>query len=253
MSNAYETFKFQHAGRTFLASLYHDDDSTPPWDREDGHGPVSDWRSKDSKAPGEVIINDDRGRARFYDVQAAQRIALRDGWGAPEAWRIAFAEKHGRAPTAREVAAESVRMDCQRLRDWCRDEWHYCGVAVQLCDDEGEATGDEFMHALWGIESDAGDYLREVAAELAEQIELPAIMGRLWWIADDDAEFRVDVERLTNAGARVVRVDSNDAPRIGYVFELDRAKAREILGYEPDSEEWLIDDDSDDEAQQVAA
>lgn len=254
MGNAYETFKFQHAGRTFLASLYHDDDGTAPWDREDGHGPVSQWRQRDSKAPGEVIISEDRRSVRFYDLQAAQRIALRDQWGAPEAWRTAFAAKHGRAPTARECAAESVRMDFERLRAWCRDDWHYCGVAVQLCDDEGEATGDQFEHALWGIESDSADYLREVAAELAEQIELPPVLGRMWWIADDDAEFRADVERLTNAGARVVRVDSSDAPRIGYVFELDRAKARDIVGYEPDAEEWLTEDDdsSDNEVRDAA-
>jgi hypothetical protein len=41
---------------------------------------------------------------------------------------------------------------------------------VRLLNDDGEPVGDEFKNALWGIESNAGDYLQEVAVELAEDI-----------------------------------------------------------------------------------
>lgn len=47
----------------------------------DGHGPVTAWTTR-SKHPGELVINKDRGRARYYDFAEACRIARRDGWDA---------------------------------------------------------------------------------------------------------------------------------------------------------------------------
>lgn len=34
---------FEHKGRTFRVEFPYDDDAGAPWDREDGHGPVSDF------------------------------------------------------------------------------------------------------------------------------------------------------------------------------------------------------------------
>jgi hypothetical protein len=60
--------------------------------------------------------------------------------------------------------------DFERLRAWCNDEWCWAGVIVtpfcECCGDYAEARAE----SLWGIESDAGDYLHEVAEELAEQV-----------------------------------------------------------------------------------
>jgi transposase len=42
-------------------------------------------------------------------------------------------------------------------------------VCVQHIGPDGEPVGDEFAHALWGVES-CGDYWREVAAELAGEM-----------------------------------------------------------------------------------
>ena len=68
-------------------------------------------------------------------------------------------------------AARAARADFERLRDWCLDRWHWCGVVVVMLDDEG----DELDRAsLWGIESDAGQYLDEVAAELADELAASA-------------------------------------------------------------------------------
>lgn len=164
---------FERNGLTFRFAIEHDGDHGAPWDEEEGHGPVSEWRSYDStdmgKRTGEWLLNSDgRFRARFYDAREAQRIALRDGWGIGSEERAALAARLKREPTNREIAAEAVRRDYERLRAWCNDEWSYVGVVVTLLDVEGDATDES--NSIWGIESDAGDYLTEVAHDLADEI-----------------------------------------------------------------------------------
>ncbi len=193
-------------GYTLDFTTHHDDDADAPWDREDGHGPVSGWRRAGhnghaSKAPGERPLSIDRdGSARFYDFAKACRMARRDGWGlsdeaqakliaqlaAPKR-RAVKSEYHvangirqdritkwqtipGRDPnkplTAGEIAAAAAQADYDRLRGWCDDQWHYVGVAVTVSRNGIRLTGD-YDHAVWGIESDAGAYLAETANELA--------------------------------------------------------------------------------------
>lgn len=163
--------EFTHAGRTFIVHIESEDDATPPWERADCHGPVSEWTSR-NKLPGEWVLNSDgrgrarNGRSRFYDAEAATRIAKRDRWGIGDDARAALAAKLGREPTAGEVTAEAVRRDYEFLRGWCADEWHYVGVCVRhVSQDDGE----KYTNALWGIESSEHEYIAEVAAELAEQ------------------------------------------------------------------------------------
>lgn len=54
------------------------------------------------------------------------------------------------------------------MQAWCNGKWRYVGVVVErlAADETVDAT-----ESLWGIESDAGHYLQEVAAELIAQIE----------------------------------------------------------------------------------
>src|SRR5690606_5719725 len=66
-------------GLTFSVSLEYDYVHRAPWEECDGHGPVSDWTSRD-KLPGERVLRHDRGSYRYYDVAEATRIAKRDGW-----------------------------------------------------------------------------------------------------------------------------------------------------------------------------
>lgn len=169
MSNAYDNFNFTHNGREFVASLYVDDCNDAPWDNSDGHGVVSDWEHRD-KRPGERVLNEDGRSKRFYDVSASMKIAKRDGWGLCDEEKANLAAKLGRPPTAGEIRAAAVEKDFEFLRGWCNDEWHYCGIGVQLLDEDGEPVGEEYEHALWGIESNADDYLKEVACELAAEI-----------------------------------------------------------------------------------
>lgn len=154
--HAYQTKTLVHAGREFLVSFYADDDSDAPWDRSEGHGPVSEWTTRD-KRPGERVLCADRRSRRFYDWQAACKTARAEGWNA--------------APyDAPNRIARAVSADFDFLKSWCDDEWHYCGVAVQACDADGDPVGDAFEHALWGLESNAGSYLDEVARDLADDL-----------------------------------------------------------------------------------
>ena len=143
-------------GLTFRVTHEQDTDHGAPWEACDGHGPVSEWTSRD-KLPGELVLNSDGRQCRYYDYAEACRIARRDGWDAPP-------YKTG---TARQRAARAARADFEYLRAWCSDEWTYMGVIVELLDDDGEAVDSA---SLWGIESDAGEYLDEVAAELVDEL-----------------------------------------------------------------------------------
>lgn len=159
-TESFDQFNFSHEGIRFTARVYADCDMGEPWEVHDGHGPVSDWTRRD-KRPGERVLCEDRGSFRYYDVQAATEIARRHGWGVAPGWRDGF----GPEPTKGEIAAEAVRRDFEHLRAWCSGGWHWCGVGVAP---EGEEDDSVFYaNALWGIESDGGDYIRETACELA--------------------------------------------------------------------------------------
>ena len=154
---SYHEYTIEVSGLTFRVEYERDDYQECPWDRECGHGPVSDWEWRDKK-PGELVLCEDRRSKRFYDFAGACRIARRDGWDAKP--------YNTGNETARQQAAKAARADFKRMRAWCNNEWVYVGVIVKLLDDEGEETGEE--KSVWGIESDAKDYLDETARELAE-------------------------------------------------------------------------------------
>lgn len=183
------------------AELIHDEDSGPPWELSDGHGPVSDWTTR-NKSPGELVLHEDRGRYRYYDFAEAVAIAKRDGWGYlphklviecdefgnggratagpftaydPDNFNRAIEsvyEQHRQTMTAKQYAAEAARRDYEYLRKWCNDDWHYVGVVVTVFDGAGDEVDSQ---SLWGIEcgdiggSDCCEYLSEVANELLEE------------------------------------------------------------------------------------
>jgi hypothetical protein len=153
-----ETIIGEHDGFTFVATIHGDSDTDAPWDNEDGHGPVSAWRAKDSKAPGELVLSTDRTSCRFYDFAAACQQARTEGWGATG----------DDGMKAREKAAHAARADFERLKAWCDDEWSYVGVAVTVSRNGIQLTGN-YDHALWGIESDSAVHLTETAEEYAQE------------------------------------------------------------------------------------
>ncbi len=155
----------EHLGRRFSVEIVPEDNWRTPWEEEDGHGPVSDWRRRNyaghyDKAPGEMLLHEDRGSARFYDFAEACRIARAEGWDA--------------APytpcTPRQKAARAALADFERLRRWCAGDWCYVGVVVSPVCECCETPDDRYTESLWGINSDAGDYLDTVALELAEMV-----------------------------------------------------------------------------------
>lgn len=151
--------KFEHAGRTYARRIEHDAPHGAPWGEEDVHGPVSAWTTR-AKLPGEMVLASDGNSRRFYNFAEAVRIARRDGWDT---------EPFGTG-TKGTRAHRAALADFKRLQDWCEDRWHYIGVIVapvcRCCGgvEEGESV------SLWGIESDAGGYLNDVAIELAEEL-----------------------------------------------------------------------------------
>ena len=161
---SYHNDTIKHGGATFRVTLEHDHDHGAPWEEEDGHGPVSEWKRwcegqgvKPPKRAGERILVWDRGSYRTYDMQAAIALAKAEGWDA---------KPYG--GTAGERAARAVEADFQRMRAWCNDEWSYVGVIVELLDDNGDALCE--TASLWGIESDCAEYINEVAHELASEV-----------------------------------------------------------------------------------
>ena len=150
---------FEHNGRTFTVRIEHDGDLREPWTEHDGHGIVSDWTRR-GKQPGERVLVTDRGSHRYYDIQASMDIAVRDGWDAAP---------YGEG-TPRERAARAVEADFQRLRAWCNGDWYWIGVVVHLLCPKCGGEHPSQHASLWGIESDAGEYLNQVARELAAEI-----------------------------------------------------------------------------------
>lgn len=142
-------------GFEVTARLEADDSCDTPWEREDGHGPVSEWTTRD-KRPGERVLSSDRSSKRYYDVQEAIAIAKRDGWDA---------KPYGGTKGAKAVRA--VEADFERLRQWCADEWRYVGVVLTVS--KGGVTLNDHAASVWGIEDNTTDYLVEVANELLDE------------------------------------------------------------------------------------
>lgn len=170
MSYRIESFTFSHDGKTFLAEIYPDDDMGAPWENSDCHGIVSEWETR-NKLPGELVLGEARRSRRFYDVQETMKKARAEAWGLSEPALAKLCEALGRPATRGEIVAAAVRADFEFLRGWSNGEWQYVGVCVRATDDDGDAIGDTFDNALWGVESGNADYILEVAIGLAREIE----------------------------------------------------------------------------------
>ena len=132
----------------------YDEHHGAPWEECDGHGPVSEWTTRD-KAPGERILATDRHSRRYYDFAEAVKIARRDGWDT----------KPYNTGTKGERAHRAAEADFEYLRRWCNEQWRYIGVCVTVYRNGAEIGQD----SLWGIEDD-GDYWKETAAELVNEV-----------------------------------------------------------------------------------
>lgn len=158
-----DTITCEVDGFLATAQIYADDDNSPPWERGDGHGEVSDWQGRydgETLSKGWVVLCTDRSSFRAYDMAGAVRKALADGWGMPGG-RLKGERK-------RAYAVRAAQHDFEVLKAWCDDEWRYVGVAVTVSREGVRLTGN-FDHALWGVDCNYpgsdNSYLTEVANE----------------------------------------------------------------------------------------
>ena len=156
-----ETITCEKDGFTVTARIERDDDMLPPWKEHDGHGPVSEWRPKDSKRPGERILHEDRGSCRFYDWQEAVVIAKRDEW----VWASPPCEPRSLG----QIAEHAVQRDFEHLKAWCDDKWTWCRIV--LCVSKGGIEVEDYAACLGGIalNDDDNGHLNEVANELLDE------------------------------------------------------------------------------------
>ena len=186
-----EEWTFTHNGQDYRAVISYDDCLGAPWKEHDGHCDVREVSNNygaeygESKRTGEYVFH--RGDSRHSwayvaDIPDCMRVAMRDGWGAPDDDVARFVAKHGRQPSKRETAYLAVTADLEFLRGWLADNWCWVDVEVYPVDSEGERIGES--EYLGGIDSLSGDYIRdEVAHELAEQCAIDETMGA--WGTDE--------------------------------------------------------------------
>lgn len=169
------TIEFQGSTYRFRVNVQFDEGMGPPWEEHDGHGPVSEWTTRDKK-PGERVLATDGSHKRYYDLAEANRIAKRDCWGLADEAKEALLDRLARPRKVRravgkpqlrhrhgglmqvqqfqtqvvvlegrdrtmpltfgEIRAEAVRRDFEYLSGWAKDQWHWCGVVVTSLGDE---------------------------------------------------------------------------------------------------------------------
>lgn len=177
-----------HEGFNFIVSVEHD------YDRSyfDDEGGISKehvrylrhcYNYGGDKRPGEVKISIPSDWA-LIDLAAATKRANDEGWGVDTSTLLISeieyvlhvrTDKTKRSSTkAREEliagltprakAAIAVRKEIKRLSGWLNNEWWYVGVKVALASDPSIVT------SLWGIESDAHEFIEDTKRRLASEI-----------------------------------------------------------------------------------
>lgn len=140
-----KTMKYK--GYLFTIEVDYDEFEEPPWSRYDGHGPVSDWTTRDKK-PSEVVLSSIRGSNLYYDFSRAMKKAKEERWDAAP---------YGQG-TKGERAERAVRADIKYLRDYIDNVWVYVTLSVTL-------RGSGYTTSLGGVEydySENGHWMTEV-------------------------------------------------------------------------------------------
>lgn len=157
---------FTHKGVDFRVYIEDDDSKDPPWKDSDCHGVILE-AMRGAPINKQRLLRRNRGLHTIYDWEASMKVAERDNWGLGDEEMEKLRKELNRKPSKKQVLARAVERDFKYLRDWCQGYWKYIGVCVtQIGDDEDK----RYEHALWRIESNAKDYIEEVAHEHAEEI-----------------------------------------------------------------------------------
>jgi hypothetical protein len=159
-----DTIYAEHDGFMLTAVVHDDDTLGPPWIEYDWNGIVREIRLDEtgriSKRLSECVLQADGWDATLYDSEEAMRVAKR-------AWVHTSGPHRLIGMMLGEAAHQLVERDFKHLKDWCEGEWSWVGISVAVTQ-----FGLELVHPYecvrWALESNAGDYLVEVADELAE-------------------------------------------------------------------------------------
>ncbi len=169
-------------GRYLKIEFPQDIDMGPPWEENDGHGPIRPIRDREQKRPGERIIGGERWNLYAYDVKGATEQAKRDGWGLSDADLAALRYNLKREPTKGQITAAAVESNIRFLSGWLQNAWTYVIVSVELHGPDGSQLAAD---CLGGVES-CGDYAAESAAEMANELiraDDKERAERAYWIA----------------------------------------------------------------------
>lgn len=163
----------EHDGLVFSVQTAPDYCIRAPWKEFDCHGQVRETKACQQrpgcdKSPGEVAVYSSRGRVFLYDFQGTIKRARAEGWGLNPADIEKLTKRFGRPPSKREVVAESVLQDMERMRGWCEGRWGFVVLSVELLDVEGKGTG--VTGCLGGLESDDRENIEEEAQRIAEEL-----------------------------------------------------------------------------------
>ena len=140
-----KTMKYK--GYLFTIEVDYDEFEEPPWSRYDGHGPVSDWTTRNKK-PSEVVLWTVGGSNLYYDFSRAMKKAKEERWDAAP---------YGQG-TKGERAERAVRAYIKYLRDYIDNVWVYVTLSVTL-------KGSGYTTSLGGVEydySENGHWMTEV-------------------------------------------------------------------------------------------
>lgn len=163
-----------------------DDDNTPPWQREDGHGDIYEVRPNYVCEPGGPDMP--LGRNHIYDMQESYKIALNEKWGINQ-------DKL----TPEEQAREAVQADYDRMQAWTNDEWRYINLVVSITDSDGTEIVSK---VLGGIEDDNDDYILDTANELLEEAiaEVPENLNDIIRKSEEKTEKLKSISSSFNLG-----------------------------------------------------
>ena len=201
MSEPYKTWETRTKTNLLVrVSLFYNEYVDKPWKLYDGHGIVSEWTSRDKRA-GELILYKNRGQYLYYDLQETMKMARQEGWG--------ISREDSAGKTEGQIAYEAVMRDFKYLRDWCNQEWWFCGVAATVIEDwMGNDVSDmDISGSLWGIEDGYGEYgrnaesyIKEVADDLAREAEYNYLeqTGELWRLHFVDTLEKIDAKEQSD-------------------------------------------------------
>ena len=129
------------------------------------------------------------------------------------------------------------------------------GTVIELMAEDEEHAQDWAMAKLsdqtdtnWIVDEGSGDDSEPYVSAVNEvppnnTVEEEMETGQLWFHADTQEEFVKEITKLHERGATILHVKKYRDGIIGYTFEIQKSRAMEILGYQPEDEEWLTCDE----------